>query len=85
MKTYLFIILSSLVVTGCSLSYKEPAIADNKFCIPDSILSQITVDTISVKPIIEELNLIGKVTYDQDKVVKLYPMVSGNVIDVKVS
>jgi cobalt-zinc-cadmium efflux system membrane fusion protein len=54
-----------------------------KFCIPDSIMPKITFDTVSYQPVINEFNLIGKVTYDQDKVVKLYPMVSGNVLDVK--
>jgi cobalt-zinc-cadmium efflux system membrane fusion protein len=55
------------------------------YCIPDSLMKQITLDTILIRPIIQELNLIGNITYNQDEVVKLYPMVSGNVIDVKVT
>ena len=59
--------------------------ANIRYCIPDSLLKQISIDTISFKPVIQELKLIGKVTYDQDKVVKLYPLVSGNVTEVKVT
>jgi cobalt-zinc-cadmium efflux system membrane fusion protein len=40
---------------------------------------------VSTKQLVQEFNLIGKVTYDQDKVVKLYPLVSGNVLEVKVA
>ncbi|MCX6221214.1 MAG: efflux RND transporter periplasmic adaptor subunit [Bacteroidia bacterium] len=38
-----------------------------------------------MKPVFNELNLIGKVTFDQEKVVRIYPLVSGNVTDVKVT
>ena len=42
-------------------------------------------DTVDPRPVVDELKLIGKVTFDQDKVVKLFPMVSGNVLEVNVS
>ena len=83
----LFIILSAFsILIGChSKDDKETNKVSAKFCIPDSLLKQVTIDTVSFKSVIQEFNLIGKVTYDQDKVVKLFPMVSGNVIDVKVA
>jgi len=52
------------------------------FCIPDSLMDQIRVDTVRVLPLVNEFSLIGQITFDQDKVVKLYPMVSGNVTEV---
>lgn len=86
MKKILFFIFSFFILTYCSL--EKPNVANNtatKFCIPDSLMGKICIDTASVRPVMQDFNLIGKVTYDQDKVVKLYPMVSGNVTDVKIA
>ena len=86
MKNTISIILISILATGCfSPTSKEPEKAPLKFCIPDSLMSQIHLDTVKVIPVFNELNLIGKVTFDQEKVVRIYPLVSGNVIDVKVT
>ena len=75
-----------LILTGCSINDTHTASkVTQPFCIPDSLMNQIKTDTISFRPVVEELKLIGKVTFDQDKVVKLYPMVSGNVLEVNVA
>ncbi len=72
--------------TSCfSPKPKEPEKVVPKFCIPDSLMNQIKMDTIELKPVFNELNLIGKVTFDQEKVVRIYPLVSGIVVDVKVT
>ncbi len=86
MKKYFVIVLALFILISCSLKNTNQSVkTDSKFCIPDSLMNQITIDTVSFKPVVQEFNLIGKVSYDQDKVVKLYPMVSGNVLDVKVA
>jgi membrane fusion protein, heavy metal efflux system len=86
MERYFIIILAFFVLTSCtSKNEKDQVKTDQKFCIPDSLMNQIKVDTVSIRSIVQEFNLTGKVTYDQDKVVKLYPMASGNVMDVKVA
>lgn len=86
MKNRFAIAIIILMIAGCNRNESQPAgKATSKFCIPDSLMSQIKTDTVSNRPVIQELKLIGKVTFDQDKVVKLYPMVSGNVLDVRVA
>ncbi len=86
MKNKLIIILIISVLVGCTSKHNtESQKSTSKFCIPDNLMSQITIDTVALKPVVQEFNLVGKVTYDQDKVVKLYPMVSGNVVDVRVA
>src|ERR1035437_4268803 len=82
---YAIILILPLLAACTSKKNNEANKPVTIFCIPDSLISQVTIDTVNFKPVIQEFNLIGKVTYDQDKVVKLYPMVSGNVIDVKVA
>lgn len=77
--------MAFLTICGCTHNKMPVNVGTYKFCIPDSIMPKITFDTVSCQPVINEFNLVGKVSYDQDKVVKLYPMVSGNVLDVKVA
>lgn len=86
MKNKLLIILGLFIFTQCSSNKSsESKTIVAKFCIPDSLMSQIKFDTVSVKPVYNELGLIGKITFDQEKVVRIYPLVSGNVVDVKVT
>jgi cobalt-zinc-cadmium efflux system membrane fusion protein len=86
MKNVFVILVTLSILLGCnSNKSKETNNVTSKFCIPDSLISQIELDTVSIRPLVQEFNLIGKVTYDQDKVVKLYPLVSGNVLEVKVA
>ena len=86
MKNILITILTLSFIAGCtSRSSTEQSKTSSRFCISDDLMSQITMDTVSYRPVIQEFNLIGKVTYDQDKVAKLYPMASGNVMEVRVS
>jgi cobalt-zinc-cadmium efflux system membrane fusion protein len=86
MKSRFAIALIIIITNGCVSHEKQAAVNDPvKFCIPDSLMSQIKTDTVIYRPVMQELKLIGKVTFDQDKVVKLYPMVSGNVVNVNVA
>lgn len=86
MKNIFVIVIICYILIGCSSKGNhETNKTLAKYCIPDSLMNQITVDTVALKPLTQEFNLIGKVTYDQDKVVKLYPLASGNVQDVKVA
>jgi membrane fusion protein, heavy metal efflux system len=86
MKNILLIGLSFFILTNCSWRKKEePKSETTQFCIPDSLMNQIRLDTVSTKPVYNELSLIGKITFDQEKVVRIYPLVSGNVAEVKVS
>lgn len=59
--------------------------AQNNNCLPDSLLKNLTYDTIKSKPVTSELSLSGKITYNEDNVAKVFPLVSGQVTDVKVS
>jgi len=56
-----------------------------EFCIPDSLMNNITLDTVKSEYVMSDLKLSGKITFNEDNVVKVFPLVSGNVTDVKVS
>src|SRR6185437_441881 len=50
-----------------------------------SMLKLITFDTIKLTPLIQEIELPGKITFNEDKVVKVYPPVGGIVEGLNVS
>ena len=86
MKIISFIICALFLFTHCSSNKGgDQKNVVSKFCIPDSLMSQIKLDTVTIKPVYDELRLIGKITFDQEKVVRIYPLVSGNVSEVKVT
>ena len=62
-----------------------PTAGKNKFCVPDSLLLNITLDTAKSESLMSELALSGKITFNEDNVVKIFPFVGGHVTDVKVS
>lgn len=69
--------------TGCKQSQAEQTEATT-FVLSDTMMNIIRIDTTAVKPVESELRLSGKVTPDMGKVLKLYPLVSGYVKDIKV-
>ncbi len=86
MKRIILIYFLILSIAGCSSNKGGvQGLSDTHFCIPDSLESQVKFDTVRLKPVYNELKLLGAVTFDQDKVVRIYPLVSGLVTEVRVS
>lgn len=81
----LVVIFAGILITSCAKH--DPAAGDvqHAFTIPDSLLSNITYDTLRYQPVTSELSLSGKLTFNEDHVVKILPLVSGHVSDVRVS
>ncbi len=76
-----------LILISCTSkkeNEKEEA-TKNKFVVADSLMQNMTIDTVTLRQIYTEYHFTGTVTYDQDKVVKIFPLVSGLVTEVKVS
>jgi membrane fusion protein, heavy metal efflux system len=77
------IILCVILVQGCKNTVRKDPVPD-KFCIPDSLMRMIEIDTVKLSKSENEIKLIGKVSVDEEKVVKIFPLVSGLVTEVKV-
>jgi cobalt-zinc-cadmium efflux system membrane fusion protein len=89
MKTlYYLLILAPVAVwmSSCNngAKYASPA-APEQVCVTDSLAPYIRIDSASVDNINDELKLSGEVSFDDNKVVKLFPFSSGRVLEVKVS
>jgi cobalt-zinc-cadmium efflux system membrane fusion protein len=74
----------SIALIACSekkpIEQKEQII-----CISDSMQKMISLDTAKISNINDELSLSGEVSFDENKVVKVFPFSSGQVIEVKVT
>jgi membrane fusion protein, heavy metal efflux system len=64
----------------------KPKATDEKqgYVIPDSLLKTLEIDTVVSSKIVNALTLTGKVDFDEDNVIKIYPAISGLVSDIKV-
>lgn len=54
------------------------------FMLSDSMMRQIVLDTVRTETVRNELTLVGKVVPDENRVIRVFPLVGGNVEDVKV-
>jgi membrane fusion protein, heavy metal efflux system len=72
-------------ISACHRQAKIDPPDTDKFCISDSLMKMIRIDSVRYANVQGELKLIGKISFDEDKVVKIYPLVSGFVMEVKVA
>ena len=57
---------------------------DEKFEVTDSLLNSLLIDTVKEASALSQINLTGTIAADENKMVNIYPMVSGVAHDVKV-
>ncbi|WP_028981147.1 efflux RND transporter periplasmic adaptor subunit [Sporocytophaga myxococcoides] len=82
MKKIYFIIASAVLAVSCSEKHAE--VHDEKFCLSDTMSRVISIDTVKKQRLANELTLSGKVTANEDKVVKVFPLVGGIIEDLRV-
>jgi len=80
---YLGIALAASGCTGSSHSNDTNGV--KAYCLPDSLAKNILIDTVKTADVMSELILSGKITFNEEKVVKIYPLASGHAQEVKVA
>ncbi len=87
MKTISFVLgdLMTMSIVGCESHKQEQTITDSKFCLSDSMQKLITVDTSKLIQSNDELQLSGVISFDENKVVKIFPRSSGQILESKLS
>ena len=76
------------LIAGSLIACKEPekkAEEKKQVCVSDSMQTRITLDTATLSNISNQLQLSGEVGFNENKVVKVFPFSSGQVMEVKVS
>ncbi|GAB3993967.1 efflux RND transporter periplasmic adaptor subunit [Spirosoma daeguense] len=83
MKTnFLFFMGCVALMSSCG---KKPVAEEQQaFMLSDTMMHRIKIDSVTTQPVRSELTLVGKVMADENRVIKVFPLVGGNVEDVKV-
>jgi RND family efflux transporter MFP subunit len=74
-----------LYLSSCG-SKETAANEDNRtaYEIPDSLLKTLVIDTVKMSNLTNSIKFNGVVDFNTDKVANIFPLVSGNVQDIKV-
>src|SRR5580692_450080 len=73
-----------LTLAACRDNNENVLIARDPYIIPDSLLHVLTFDSVKQGELINSITFTGQVDFNQDKQVNIFPLISGNVQDVKV-
>jgi len=78
------IVVSAIALQSCNGEKKQVVEETRKYVIPDSLLRTLQMDTVKTIPLVNSITFTGMVDVNQDNQVNVFPLVSGNVTDVKV-
>ncbi|NBP67734.1 MAG: efflux RND transporter periplasmic adaptor subunit [Cytophagia bacterium] len=89
MKNILIITTLTLILAGCSKKEKEVVAesngANNQLTLSADQLLEMQLQEVNSVPMAESFTAVGEVSFDEDNVVRIYPIVSGSVEEVHVS
>jgi cobalt-zinc-cadmium efflux system membrane fusion protein len=79
----LLLFCGAISISSCENNDKKPE-ADKGYVIPDTIMKVLKIDSVGMSQLVNAVTLTGKVGTNDDNVIPVYSLVSGNVSDVKV-
>ncbi len=85
-KTFIsatLLLFAIILFNGCKSDPKKIEVK-SKYVISDSLLKTLQIDSVVKCPVVNALTLTGKVAFNEEKVARIFPMVSGNIMDVNV-
>lgn len=89
MKNAIYFLIPLITLISCGSEHKKEVEKEKpgkpRLILTAKQLEQIRVDTISTKLLTEQLTAVGEVSFSEDNVVRVYPIVSGTVEKVFVS
>jgi membrane fusion protein, heavy metal efflux system len=77
-KSIVSVLLLSAFLNSCQ-SNSNNATSQSKYVLPDSLVKTLQLDVVQTAPLTNTVTLTGKVGFNEDKVAKIYPMVSGTI------
>src|SRR5258708_23033847 len=75
---------STLFFQACETQEKKPAGDKDKYVIPDTVMHTLKIDSVISSQLVNAITLTGKVGSNEDNVVPVNSLVTGNIHDVKV-
>ena len=83
-KIFSIVLYMCFVFTSCKQAEENESNEKQKYVIPDTLAKKIKIDTVQSSQLTDAITLTGKVAFNDDNIVPVYPMVSGNIQDIKV-
>lgn len=80
-----FFLIGGIVLFQSCETKEKKVEADKGYTIPDTVMQSLKIDTVTVSPLVNAITLTGKVGTNDDNVVPVYSLVSGNIQDIKVN
>ena len=79
------ILLSGCIIglASCSTKTTQNDSARTAYEIPDSVMKTLVIDTVKISNIMNSIKFNGVVDFNTDKVANIFPLISGNVQNVK--
>ena len=84
-KIFILIASTIILVSSCNEKKNTQEIKSSGFCLSDTAQKMIAFDSIRYCDIVDEIQLSGEVSFDENKVNKIFPRSSGQVLECKVS
>jgi cobalt-zinc-cadmium efflux system membrane fusion protein len=81
---FLLLLSGGILLQSCETKENKPE-ADKGYVIPDTIMRSLKVDTVALSPLVNAITLTGKVGTNDDNVVPVFSLVSGNVQEIRVN
>lgn len=80
---YMFLLFIVLVTFSCRHKHHDQS-SEAAFVLSDSMIKRTAFDTARLERTKSELKLYGKVTANNSKMVQIFPIVGGNVVELNV-
>jgi len=83
-KFFIAAIISGTLFVSCT-EHKVVKEEKKQFCLSDTAKGMVEIDSARMGAMEDEIQLSGEVSFDENKVIKIYPRSSGHVVDCKVT
>lgn len=88
-QIYTLLLSAVVIITACKKDNEPAAVSTpqekDRVTFNQEQLKQLVIKPVELMPIAEEFTAVGEVSFDEDNVVRVYPIVSGGVETVEVS
>jgi cobalt-zinc-cadmium efflux system membrane fusion protein len=84
-RYFIFLFCAPSFFFSCSTNEEKKIDYKQQYVISDSLFKTLSIDTVRKSQLMNAITLTGQVDFNQDHIVKIYPMISGIVEDANVA
>lgn len=77
-------VAGAILLQSCGSAVEKKADVKQGYTISDSLFNTLKIDTVKNTQLVDAITLTGQVDFNQDNVIKIYPLISGNIDGINV-